>query len=105
MSTYAAWIRARSDTEFKTFYRESVVKPFVAPGSCRAGGDKDVRTYLRGVSLPEQLVKAQAAGERMGTLLGRLSRRRDDRRMQADLARCKQPLDAVSAYRKAKAGG
>ena len=32
LATYSEWIRARSDMELKEFYRERVVKPFVATG-------------------------------------------------------------------------
>ena len=106
LATYAAWIRARSDMEFQTFYRESVVKPFVAPGELPGGWDKDVRTYLRGVTLSDQLVKAQAAGERMERFwAGYLAGETSIAGMVADLKEVQQLLDAVSAYRKAKAGG
>ncbi len=63
LATYAEWIGARNDIEIKEFYRESVVKPFAATGDLPAGWDQDVRTYLRGSSLAEQLVKALSQGE------------------------------------------
>src|SRR5436190_23470642 len=65
LATYAGWIGARSEMEITELYREHVVKPFAAPGELPAGWDKDVRLYLRGSTLAEQLVKAQAAGQRM----------------------------------------
>lgn len=106
LATYAEWIGARSDMEFKTFYRENVEKPFVASGELPAAWDKDVRTYLRGVSLGGQLVRAQAAGERMerfwaGYLAGDMSLGG----LLSDLKEVQRLLDAVSAFNKARAGG
>lgn len=106
LATYAEWIGARNDMEIEQFYRQSVVKPFTATGELPAGWDKDVRTYLRGSDLAVQLGKAKAAGQRMerfwaGYLAGDLSLGE----MVASLKEVQSLLDAVSAYRKAKAGG
>jgi hypothetical protein len=58
------------------------------------------------VTLSEQLVKAQAAGERMERFwAGYLAGETSIAGMVADLKEVQQLLDAVSAYRKAKAGG
>jgi hypothetical protein len=102
LATYSEWIHARSDMELKEFYRERVVKPFVATGELPGSWDQDVRRYLQGTSLSEQLAKAKAAGDRMerfwaGYLAGELS----IRDMVADLKDMEQLLQAVSAFRKA----
>ncbi len=102
LATYAEWIRARSDMELKDFYRDQVVKPFVANGELPGSWDRDVRHYLQGTSLSEQLVKAKAAGDKMerfwaGYLAGEIS----IRDMVADLKDMEQLLQAVSAFRKA----
>jgi len=106
LATYAEWIGARNDIEIKEFYRESVVKPFAATGDLPAGWDQDVRTYLRGSSLAEQLVKAQAAGQRMERFwAGYLAGDTSIAGMVAELRDVQRLLDALSAYRKAKAAG
>jgi len=106
LATYADWINSRSDMELKEFYRDHVVKPFSAAGSLPGGWDADVRTYLKGASLSAQLVKAQAAGERMERFwAGYLAGDTSISGMVADLKDVQQLLDAVAAYRKAKAGG
>jgi len=104
LATYAEWINARSDMEIKAFYRDNVVKPFAAAGDLPAGWDKDVRTYLRGASLSEQLSKAQAAGQRMERFwAGYLAGETSVAGMVADLKEVQKLLDAIAAYRKAKA--
>ncbi|HVO83099.1 MAG TPA: hypothetical protein VMU60_01620 [Syntrophobacteria bacterium] len=65
LATYSEWILARSTMELKEFYRDRVVKPFAASGELPGSWDQDVRRYLQGTSLSEQLAKAKAAGERM----------------------------------------
>jgi hypothetical protein len=106
LATYAEWIGARSDMELTEFYRENVVKPFAAPGELPSGWDRDVRAYLRGSSLAEQLVKAQAAGQRMERFwAGYLAGDTSLAGIVADLKDVQRLLDAVSAYRKARAGG
>jgi hypothetical protein len=102
LAMYSEWIRARSDIELKEFYRDKVVKPFVATGELPGSWDRDVRRYLQGTSLSEQLVKAKAAGDKMerfwaGYLAGAIS----IRDMVADLKDMEQLLQAVSAFRKA----
>ncbi len=102
LATYSEWIRDRSDMELKEVYREQVVKPFVGTGELPASWDQDVRRYLEGTSLSEQLAKAQAAGERMerfwaGYLAGEIS----IGDMVAVLKDVEQLLQAVSAFRKA----
>ena len=102
LATYSEWICARSDMELKEFYRDQVVRPFVATGELPGSWDRDVRRYLQGTSLSEQLVKAKAAGDKMerfwaGYLAGEIS----IRDMVADLKDIEQLLQAVSAFRKA----
>jgi hypothetical protein len=102
LATYSEWIRARSDMELKEFYRDRVVKPFVGTGELPGSWDQDVRRYLQGTSLSEQLAKAKAAGDRMerfwaGYLTGEIS----IRDMVTDLKDIEQLLQAVSAFRKA----
>ena len=105
LATYAEWIGARSDMELKEFYRERVVKPFSAAGDLPGAWDADVRTYLHGSSLSGQLVKAQAAGERMERFwAGYLAGDTSISGMVADLKEVAQLLDAVAAYRKARVG-
>jgi len=105
LATYAEWIGARSDMELKEFYRERVVKPFSAAGELPSGWDADVRTYLHGSSLSAQLIKAQAAGERMERFwAGYLAGDTSIGGMVADLKEVAQLLDAVAAYRKARVG-
>jgi len=105
LATYAEWIGARSDMELREYYRERVVKPFSAAGDLPGGWDSDVRTYLEGSSLSEQLVKARAAGERMERFwAGYLAGDTSIGGMVADLREVQQLLDAVAGYRKAKAG-
>jgi len=102
LATYSEWIRARSDMELKDFYRDQVMRPFVASRELPGSWDRDVRRYLQGTSLSEQLVKAKAAGDKMerfwaGYLAGEIS----IRDMVADLKDMEQLLQAVSAFRKA----
>jgi hypothetical protein len=105
LATYAEWIGVRSDMELKEFYRERVVKPFSATADLPGGWDSDVRTYLQGSSLSEQLVKAQAAGAQMERFwAGYLAGDTSISGIVADLKEVQLLLDAVSAYRKAKAG-
>jgi hypothetical protein len=104
LATYSEWIRARSDVELKEFYRDRVVKPFVGTGELPESWDQDVRRYLQGTSLSEQLAKAQAAGERMerfwaGYLAGEIS----IRDVVADLKDMERLFQAVSAFSKARA--
>jgi hypothetical protein len=84
-------------------YRDNVVKPFVASGELPAGWDKDVRKYLQASNLSEQLVKAQAAGQRMERFwAGYLAGDTSVSGMIADLKEVQKLLDAISAYRKAR---
>jgi hypothetical protein len=106
LATYAEWIGARNDMEIEQFYRQNVVKPFAAAGDLPAGWDKDVRTYLRGSDLAVQLGKAQAAGQRMERFwAGYLAGDTSIGEVVASLKEVQSLLDAVSAYRKARAGG
>jgi hypothetical protein len=106
LATYTEWIGVRNDMEIEQFYRQNVVKPFTATGDLPAGWDKDVRTYLRGSDLAVQLAKAQAAGQRMERFWARyLAGDTSIGEMVANLKEVQSLLDAVSAYRKAKAGG
>jgi hypothetical protein len=76
------------------------------PGDLPSAWDQDVRTYLRGSELAEQLVKARAAGQRMERFwAGYLAGDTSIAGVTADLKDVQRLLDAVSAYRKAKAAG
>jgi len=103
LATYSEWIRARSDMELKEFYRDRVVKPFVGTGELPESWDQDVRRYLQGTSLSEQLAKAQDAGERMerfwtGYLAGEIS----ISAVVADLKDMERLLQAISDFAKAR---
>jgi hypothetical protein len=106
LATYAEWIGARNDMEMKDFYRANVMGPFVATGDLPAQWDNNVRTYLQQTNVSAQLVKAQAAGQRMERFwAGYLAGETSITGMLADLKEVQQLLDAISAYRKAKAAG
>jgi len=103
LATYSEWIRTRSDMELQEFYRGRVEKPFVGTEELPGSWDQDVHHYLQGTGLSEQLVRAQAAGERMerfwaGYLAGEIS----SREMIVSLKEMEQVLEAVSAYSKAR---
>ena len=103
LATYSGWIRARSDMLLEESYRNQVVKPFVGPGELPATWDEDVRHYLKGTSLSEQLAEAQAAGEKMerfwaGYLAGEIS----ISAVIADLKDMEQLFQAISAFAKAR---
>jgi hypothetical protein len=100
--TYSEWIRSRSDMELKKFYRDQVVKPFVATGDLPGSWDQNVRRYLQGTSLSEQLAKAKAAGDRMerfwaGYLAGEIS----IGDVVADLKDMERLLQEISTFNKA----
>lgn len=103
LATYSKWINDRSFMELEEFYRDRVVKPFVATGELPGSWEQDVRRYLQGTSLSEQIAKAQDAGERMerfwaGYLAGEIS----IGYMVADLKDLEKLLQAVSDFAKAR---
>lgn len=103
LASYAGWIEARSKIQFDAFYRDSVVKPFVAAGDLPANWDEDARTYLRGMALNAQLVKAQEAGLRMERFwASHLAGETSMSAMLADLKEVQALLDAITALRKAR---
>ena len=102
LATYSEWIRSRSDMELKEFYRDRVVKPFVAQGDLPGKWEQDVRRYLQGTNLSAQLAKANAAGDRMerfwaSYLAGEIS----ISDVVADLKDMEQLLQEISAFNKA----
>ena len=102
LATYSEWIRSRSDIELKEFYRDRVVKPFVATGDLPGQWEQNVRRYLQGTNLSAQLAKAKAAGDRMerfwaGYLAGEIS----ISEVVADLKDMEQLLQEISAFNKA----
>jgi len=102
LATYSEWIRARSDMELKEFYRDRVVKPFVATGDLPGKWEQDVRHYLQGTNLSAQLAKAKAAGDRMerfwaGYLAGEIS----IGDVVADLKDMERLLQEISTFNKA----
>jgi len=104
LETYSKWINDRSGMELEEFYRDHVVKPFVATEELPGSWDQDVRRYLQGTSLSEQITKAQDAGERMerfwaGYLAGEIS----ITYLVADLKDLEKLIQAVSDFRKAHA--
>jgi hypothetical protein len=106
LATYSEWIRSRSDMELKEFYRDRVVKPFVASGDLPGKWEQDVRRYLQGTNLSAQLAKAKAAGDRMerfwaGYLAGEIS----ISDVVADLKDMERLLQEISAFNKAWADG
>lgn len=106
LAQYADWIRTRNDMQLKDFYRDRIVKPFAASGDLPAGWDDDVRTYLAGRSISEQLSTAQAAGQRMERFwAGYLAGETSMAGMLAELKELQALLDAIAAYRKARAAG
>lgn len=102
LATYSEWIRSRSDMELKEFYRDRVVKPFVATGDLPGKWEQDVRRYLQGTNLSAQLAKAKAAGDRMerfwaGYLAGEIS----ISDVVADLKDMERLFQEISAFNKA----
>jgi len=102
LATYSEWIRSRSDIELKEFYRDRVVKPFVATGDLPGQWEQNVRRYLQGTNLSAQLAKAKAAGDRMerfwaGYLAGEIS----ISEVVADLKDMEQLLQEISAFNQA----
>jgi hypothetical protein len=102
LATYSEWIRSRSDMEIKEFYRDRVVKPFVATGDLPGKWEQDVRRYLQGKNLSAQLAKAKAAGDRMerfwaGYLAGEIS----ISDVVSDLKDMERLLQELSAFNKA----
>jgi hypothetical protein len=104
--TYSEWIRARSDMELKEFYRERVVKPFVGDGELPGSWDRDVRHYLQGMFLSEQLAKAKAAADKMERFwAGYLAGETSIGNLVADLNDMQRMLEGVSASRKGPMDG
>lgn len=102
LATYSEWIRSRSDMELKEFYRDRVLKPFVATGDLPGKWEQDVRRYLQGTNLSAQLAEAKAAGDRMerfwaGYLAGEIS----ISEVVADLKDMERLIQEVSAFNKA----
>jgi len=102
LATYSEWIRSRSDIELKEFYRDRVVKPFVAQGDLPGKWEQDVRRYLQGTNLSAQLIKAKAAGDRMERFWARyLAGEISISDVVADLKDMEQLLQEISAFNKA----
>jgi len=102
LATYSEWIRSRSDMELKEFYRDRVVKPFVATGDLPGKWEQDVRRYLQGTNLSAQLIKAKAAGDRMERFWARyLAGEISISDVVADLKDMEQLLQEISAFNKA----
>jgi hypothetical protein len=102
LAAYSEWIRSRSDMELKEFYRDRVVKPFMATGDLPGKWEQDARRYLQGTSLSAKLGKAKAAGDRMerfwaGYLAGEIS----ISDVVADLKDMERLLQEISAFNKA----
>ena len=103
LASYVSWIEARNKIQFDAFYRDSVVKPFVAAGDLPASWDKDARTYLRGMTLNAELVKAREAGVRMERFWASyLAGETSMSAILADLKEVQALLDAITALRKAR---
>jgi hypothetical protein len=104
LATYSNWIRSRNDIELMEFYHERIEKPFVGPGELSDGWGQDVRRYLQGASLSEQLTRAKAAGDKTERfwadyLAGKMS----ISDVITDLKDIEGVLKAISDFGKAKA--
>jgi hypothetical protein len=106
VATYSSWIRTRADIEFAEAYRTRVLKPFVADAPLPDSWEGDVRDYLRGRQLSEQLGKAELAAQKMERFWAEyLAGRTSLAELTDDLNDLKKLLDAVAAVRTARASG